>query len=77
MVIISLAVNTIFKIIIKVTKNNIEKGISKGKQMQGIGQLLWKLREKEGIRQKHYAWVFLLCQNMQELKQISRKLIFF
>ena len=22
------------------------------KQMQGIGQLLWKLREKEGIRQK-------------------------
>lgn len=55
-----------FKIIIKVTKNNIEKGISKGKQMQGIGQLLWKLREKEGIRQKQ------LCLGISSVSKYAR-----
>ena len=36
------------------------------KQMQGIGQLLWKLREKEGIRQKQ------LCMGISSLSKYAR-----
>lgn len=34
--------------------------------MQGIGQLLWKLREKEGIRQKQ------LCMGISSLSKYAR-----
>ena len=36
------------------------------KQMQGIGQLLWKLREKEGIRLKQ------LCMGISSLSKYAR-----
>ncbi len=44
--------------------------------MQGI-ESIYYLELREEYDKNNYAWVFLLCQNMQELKQISRKLIFF
>ncbi|MFR9072065.1 MAG: hypothetical protein ACLVJU_02430 [Blautia sp.] len=34
--------------------------------MQGIGQLLWKLREKEGIRQKQ------LCLGISSVSKYAR-----
>ena len=39
--------------------------------MQGIGQLLWKLREKEGIRQKQLCLGISSVSKFQKVKKDS------